>query len=379
MYFTYDKFNYVVNCDWLQFSVTIEDIDNFELYCPEGFRMEIQGGNNVFRHRAILYRCEDSAKFLTILWSPYSRCLKRDLMTCQLGNLLLYNGGIRMAYRLLMECVPCRFNSMGRIDVCLDFEVDDYLLMVIRKMWMGEYYVQGKSEGSNFWHSSTDDKGRFVHCLSWGSKTSEIKVKVYNKSREIGVCSTCPDGLKPWISRQWRDAELNVDKVWRIEFSMCSSGQLRWQGQKITIDDVVSSQWLIDVFLSLYTRRFICRENLGRRDGHKNNDPKIVFLVLPKSSEMLRWGGSENEPTATADQITLLRRLMNSLDLPAVQCSEQLFGSLASTIVDLCERKGVTSYFCHVYGDTPSNVLQAKFQSVGGGKVDVAPRLGMID
>lgn len=379
MYFTYDKFNYVVNCDWLQFSVTIEDIDNFELYCPEGFRMEIQGGNNVFRHRAILYRCEDSAKFLTLLWSPYSRLIKRDLMTCQVGNMLLYNGGIKYAYRLLLECVPCYFNSMGRIDVCLDFATDDFIMSVIRKMWTGEYYIQGKREGSAFWHLANDAKQQFVHCMSWGSKTSEIKVKVYNKTRELGITDDNIDGDKPWIVRQWITASLDIRKVWRIEFSLCSSGQLRWQGQPIILDNVVSSQWLIDVFLSLYNRRFVVRENLGMRQGHHNDDPIRVFLVLPKSSEMLRWGGTEDEPTATSDQITLLRRLMGALELPAAQCSEQMFSSLANTIMDLCEHKGVTSYFSHVYGDTPVNVLQSKFQSVGGGKVEVAQRLGKIE
>lgn len=373
MIFDYSNYTYVCSCDWLQFSVKLAHPESVELICPEGYRLEILQGNNVFRHRAILWRLCDSAKFFTILWSPYSRKIAADIMTCQVANMLLYSDGVHECYRLLQEVVECYFNSMGRIDICCDFQANDAELAIIRELWTGECYVQGKSEGANWWHSSNSDAGRFVHCMNWGSKSSEIKVKVYNKSREIGISHDNPQGDKPWIVARWQHAGFDVNKVWRLEFSMNSSGLLTWKKEVIGLDQVSNGKWLTDVFLSLYGTRFIVRQNLGLRHDHKNNDPVKSLLVLPKfdKGERLKWRGGEEEPTATSSQITLLRRLVATLDMPAVSCSYELFESLADSILSLCSGKGITSYFNHAYGAMPLDYLQRKFDSVGGGCVEV--------
>lgn len=381
MIFEYQNYNYCINCDWLQYSVKLAFPNDVELECPEGYRLEILPGNNIFRNRAILWRCSDSAKFLTLLWSPYSRKISSSIMTVQCANMLLYCGGIHESYRLLQEIVPCYFNSMGRIDICCDFVAGDAELKVLRGLWDGSIYVQGKSEGSTFWHSSNSDEGRFTHCMSWGSTSTEIKVKVYNKSREIGISAANPDGEKPWIVAEWKRAGFDVEKVWRCEFSMKSAGLLGWLDKLITLDDVCSHEWLSDVFLSLYNSRFICRKNMGLRKGHKNLDEKIRLIVLPtteeSTSERLRWKGSEKTPSATSEQITLLRRLMSVLELPAVSMNWDVFESVATSIMAACEGKGITSYFSHAYGKMPYDYLQEYAQSVGEGKFDVIPSPNM--
>lgn len=290
-------------------------------------------------------------------------------MTCQVGNMLLYSDGIHECFRLLQEVVECYFNSMGRIDICCDFQTGDAEMAILRELWTGECYVQGKSEGANWWHTANTDEGRFVHCMNWGSKSSEIKVKVYNKSREIGMSKENPDGDKPWIVAKWRHAGFDVDKVWRVEFSMNSSGLLNWKGEVIGIDQVSNGKWLTEVFMSLYATRFVIRQNLGMRKGHKNEDPIKSLLILPKvdTTERLKWRGSEKESTATTEQITLLRRLVATLEMPAVNCSWEVFEPIANSILSLCNSKGITSYFTHCYGEMPLNFLQQKADLIGGG------------
>lgn len=374
MIFEYLNHTYCVNCDWLQFSVIIDNPETLELECPDGFRLEILPGNNVFRHRAIVWRVSDCAKFMTLLWHPYSRKIKSRIMTCQIHNMLLYQAGITQAFSLLQEITPCYFNSMGRIDICLDFQAEEYELKVIRELWEGSCYVQGKSEGATWWHAANDERGRFVHCLNWGSTSSEIKVKIYNKHRELGICDKFPDGDKPWIVSEWNRAGMDKNKVWRIEFSLKSSGQLEWNGKAITLENITQGEWLIDVFTTLYNGRFICRQNLGLRKGHKNNDPIVRLLVLPNDDIKLRWKGSEKETTATSEQITLLRKLMSTIELPAVTCSYDVFEPIANSIIALCEHKGVTSYFQHAYGRLPYDLLSERAEEIGGGIREVIPR-----
>lgn len=373
MFFSFHDKKYCCNCDWLQYSVIVPNGEQVELTCPEGFRLEVYPGNNIFRHRAILWRCEDAQKYLTMLWSPYSRKLDANLMTVQVGNLLLYRDAIMTSFALLQGITECRFNSLGRVDICLDFEASNYELSVIRALWVGDCYVQHKSEGNDWWHASNDDRGRFVHDMNWGKPKSEIKVKLYNKSRELNVCDNNPDGNKPWIVAEWRSAEMDVRRMWRLEFSLGSAGQMAWQGERIELTDVSKGDWLLSVFLNLYHKRFVCRENLGRRIGHKNLDPIRQLLVLPKCIDGLRWAEPRTEPTATTEMITMLRKLVATLDLPAMSCVGGLYDDVATSILRLCEHKGVSSYFSHAYGDEPIAYLSNKAMTIGAGIVDVTP------
>ena len=367
MVFTYKDVNYCFACDWLQYSVRLQNANEVQLQCPAGFRLELLQGNNIFRNRAILWR-SDGLKYLTLLWSPYSRKIKADIMTAQVANPLLYMDAIHESYRLLQSIVPCYFNSMGRIDVCCDYELDDYRAKLIRGLYSGEYYVQGKREGSDWWHTTNDKVGSFPHCLSWGSASSEIKVKTYNKSRELGVSATeC--GEKPYISARWRDAGFDVERVWRLEFSMKSAGQLRYLGKPITLNDVADSSWLISCFLGLYSRRFVVRYDSGGRLNHHNDDKIVALLNLPSSESQLRWGSGsgDSEVYIPNSRITALRKVVAMLDSDVCRPSRDVFEIMANSLYSLLDERGMRSYFSHAYGCDVDEWISERWEHCGEG------------
>lgn len=379
MNFDYLGHKYCCNCDWLQFSLLCGEEYEPELTCPDGFRLEVLPGNNIFKHRAILSRCSDGAKFFTLLWCPYSSRLKSNIMTCQIANYCLYSSSINMCFNLLQQVVDCAFNSMGRIDVCLDFEVSNYELMFIRSLWIGEYYVERKSEGSSFWHSTNDGIGRNVHCMSWGSKSSEIKVKIYNKSRELGISNDNPMGDKPYIVEEWIRAGMDINRVWRMEFSICSSGQLRWNddedGQKvITLEDVRNQTWLLQLFCKMYESRFVCRRDAGLRNGHHNNDPRVQLLVLPPADVVVKWKDVAEDACST-EEITLLRKMMNSLEMALPVANDKVFARMAEVIFELTSTRQMENYFVKCWGDTPQVVLQRLYDAAGEGIREEFPNL----
>lgn len=328
----------------------------------------------MFRNRAILWRCSDGAKILTMLWSPYSPKIHKAIMSVQVANMILYSSGIHWAFSLLQEVVECEFNNMSRVDVCCDFEVTRFELMFIRKLSIGKYYVQRKSEGAVWWHAKDNIGGRNVHCLNWGSCSSEIKVKLYNKSRELGI-DVLRETLseKPWISGEWERAGFDVRKVWRLEFSMSGSGQLMWENRKISLDDVASSEWLFRVFCSLYHSRFVCRVAGRGLVGHKNLDQRVSLLVLPSEDERFEWIDHADEETASSEQIATLRRLIGTLDMPAVRSNAGLWDSVATSILRVCECKGLRGYFGRVYGMDVDDWLQQAAADTGEGRFDVVP------
>lgn len=373
MYFKFYEQNYCANCDWLQFSVLFSD-DVPEFICPNGYRFEFLPGNNIFKYRAILWDSVGNRHF-TLLWKPYSKLIGANICTVQIDNHVLYNDGIMSTFRLLQSCVACEFNSMGRIDIALDFEVDSRLLEIITQMMSGDVYVARKSEGSQFWHTDKSERGRFVHCMSWGSKTSEIKVKLYNKTRELGIDKDGFATSKQYIVDRWIEAGMNPQQVWRIEFSMQSSGQLRVNKHTITLQDVATSNWLLQMFLNLYANRFVCRRNTGKVGGHHNDDPIVPFLYLPKTTTEIRWAEPAADVKPSSEAITLLRKLVGLLDMQVTICNDSVFNAIANNILVLCEQSGVRAYFKFFYGGEPEKWLQDLFEKTGEGIHEVTPSL----
>lgn len=372
MNFEYNNRSFVVNCDWLQFSVITRD-ESPEIYCPDGYRLEISQGNNIFRNMGILYDVS-GRKILTILWSPYSSLLNSRLMTCQFANEMLYMSAVHECWRLLQEIVPCSFNSMGRVDICCDFELTDEELKIVSHLNSGHYYIQGKSEGSAWWHMCREGnfKRKQIHCLSWGSPTSEIKVKLYHKSRELGLVGNEKDtpDKKNYIVSEWKSVGFDIKKVWRLEFSLCGAGQLRYDNKMISLDDVASISWLVGTFCRLYAKRFVMRMNQGRRKGHKNLDTIVPFLDIPKDGIELRWAEDESNRPEVTDNIKLLRTMMRNINNPAIMANGALFGYYADAISTLVHSSRLESYFTGRFGSEVDAYLDSVAESVGGGIVE---------
>lgn len=369
MYFTSRKNRYCCNLDWLQFSVLLSSPD-VELVCPENLRIEICQGNNIFKHRALVFNAKGE-KWMTILWSPYSKVLNQCLMTVQVSNAFLYLSGfgVRWAWEELQKIVECSFNAVGRFDVCLDWEAEEKRLEFLRHLNSGHYYAQRKSEGSVWWHSLENKvaiKKQF-HCFTWGCKSSEIKVKIYHKSREQGMMTDTSQPEKPYIIDEWRQCGMDVTKVWRLEFSFQGAGQLRHDGQPITLDMIADEQWLLKVLLECYHSRFITRINQGRRQGHKNNDQRVYLLDLPFSPAALKWAEPTRGDEPPAASITLLRSLMRQIDNPVVMGVRQTFEDYAGMILNLIRDHQLQGYFVRTWEADPDDYFNTLYEEVGAG------------
>lgn len=370
----------IINCDWLQFSVLTAE-EEPELFCPEGWRVEVTSGNNIFQHRAMVMDMR-GRKWLTLLWCPYSSVLNARLMTVQVGNFVLYGSGVMAAWRLLQLVVECSFNSMGRVDVCADFPIDDDKLLIIKHLNSGHYYIQGKQEGSAWWHQvvvpagSREVKRKQLHCLSWGSKTSKITVKLYNKSREQGMLLPERQAEKPYIVDMWRQVGWDVQRVWRLEFSLCSSGQLAWEHKAIMLEDVASIEWLERVFSTLLRTRFVVRINEGRRNGHKNLDPVVPFLSCPASAGSLRWVLGRGDGVEVGEEVKALRSLVSQLSSPVVCSSVPLSAALCSAVDELVRSAHMEGYFLGTFGCHSWDFLDEVMSKAGSQivEVDANPR-----
>lgn len=370
MLYKYFENQYAINCDWLQFSVRMAD-ELPELKCPDGFRLEKLQGNNIYKDRFILYDSE-GRKWLTALWNPFSSILDKKIMTVQAANWLLYSDLNSCIMDVLHGVLDCAFHNMGRLDLCCDFVASAEQLETLRHLNSGHYYVQGKSEGSRWWHNTENYSDGFIkqltHCQSWGRPTSEIKWKVYYKSREIGCIKGWSDDEceKPWIRDEWKCGGMDIYNVWRCEVSMSGASCLRYDDRMITLSDALSGCWQSLVFSDMLQSRFIIRVNQGRRSGHKNNDKIVTFLPMQADKIHLSWMKPRDVPKPS-DGVKLLRKLMGLLDNPVCKVSMEIFMSVASAICDVVVSEHLEMYFEEKFGSEPDEYFAKLSESVGLG------------
>lgn len=382
MYFNYNNNTYCVNIDWLQYSVRLNE-ECPELLCPEGYRLEICQGNNIFEHRAIVFDGRGS-KVMTLLWKPYSKVIAPNIMTVQVANEYLYlsgGAGVKWSMDILKDIVECTFNAVGRFDVCIDWESSERRTAFLNHLNSSHYYVQGKHEGATWWHevNSGQNHRKQLHCLNWGSSASEIKVKIYNKSREQGLIDN-PQATpeKPWIVQEWRLAGMDVTKVWRLEFSMSGAGQLRYKGEPLTLDNMADETWIMNVLFDMYQHRFVTRINQGRRQGHKNNDERIHLLNLPARPNILSWASPTGRDYELPPAITLLRSMMRQIDNPAVMSARPTFNDYATTIINIIDNYKLHGYFVRTYERDPEDYFNDLWQNVGQGLRHTTPSPRML-
>jgi hypothetical protein len=370
----YRNSSYALNCDWLQYSV-LTSTDTPTFGCPAGYRFELCQGNNIFSKRGLLYNAKGE-KVLTLLWSPYSKVLNKRLMTVQVANQWLYENRLAASFPLVQEIVDCVFNTMGRVDLAMDFEINGRQLDMIKHIRGGHIYVQNKKEGSDWWHveEHKEREKKACHCLSFGSMSSEIKLKVYNKSRELMLAGGEQEGVeceKPWIVNCWKQAGLDVQYVWRVEFSMKATGQMMWNDEPLTLERLDDDSFMLGAFLDMYHQRFICRYNTGKQTKEHNRDKRVYLLDLPLSEVKMKWKDLNDVQEEYPHAIALLRELMRTLNNPAVMVNRHVFRSIANSIQEVVRMHCLERYFVSWFGKECDDYLSDMVTHVGLGVHEV--------
>lgn len=114
-------------------------------------------------------------------------------------------------------CCGYIFQSIKRIDICLDFNFFDSgenPLHVLNAFIVGKL---SKINQSNVAVHGVDRwDGRFWNSIRWGSPSSNIATRFYNKSLELKQTK-----MKTWIQDAWKGSGLRLDvPVWRVEFQI---------------------------------------------------------------------------------------------------------------------------------------------------------------
>lgn len=302
---------------------------------------------NVWGKRRILYT-ENGDKILTLLYEPRSKIIAYNAALLEIENEWLYHGlGIDGVLHLL-DC-SMRYEILGfsRLDLCADFCPDKQKEDIIKGLANGQYYVGGKRNGSQFWSTNNNkflaaqwNNIKIPHCQSWGHKTSQIKWKLYYKTKELADAGGGKFMEKPYIIDQWRMASMDIDNVWRLEVSLKHGNGFMFDGMKLDLDMLREKR--ADVFLALYNKRFVVRKEEGHVD--KSNDTIVPFLNV-KGTTTIASTAEAKKLAEHSGRISLLRHLVKSLDDEQVLLDRASRQDVLAHMKSLIKRDGLQNYF----------------------------------
>lgn len=293
-----------INLDWLEVHAreplgTPRDLFYFQ---SKGFRVRERGyGTRVYRQMFTILAPNDEP-LLEIRRDPASQGLQgiHDENEChiRLCNRTCYFDNAASFLRSFLVLHGYSDIRISRVDICLDFvtfDLGDDPQAFVRRYFKHRYAKinQGRisSHGEDTW------SGQEWNSLSWGSRSSAVTTKMYNKTLELYDIKL-NRFAKPYIREAWFRSGLIDDiqlctkngekvNVWRVEFSLRSAvknwvpinlngDEKKYQSLKNTLDVYDNREKLLVMFASLSRHyfRFKKYEEGKRKDRCKD---KVLF------------------------------------------------------------------------------------------------------
>lgn len=171
-------------------------------------------------------------KIAEVQRAPYSSALDRHGCIVKFDNRLLYDDTCWGVITEFLYVHNIEVQSVSRVDICADFNrfetyevvdmIRDFLSMELRHVGRGNGAAYFEHRGKVDKHTRINDYDMQYSGLSFGSHSSDIRVYLYNKTKELAEVKD-----KPHISQMWDKVGLlnsRKNPVWRLEVSISGKG-----------------------------------------------------------------------------------------------------------------------------------------------------------
>ena len=337
-----------LSCDWL--ALTLHLVDR-PCGCPAGHVWAYYSSTNVWASRWALFN-EFGEKVFTLLFQPRQSIINSQAALLEVANEWLYHGlGITGVLSLLSQVVRFDVKGISRLDLAVDFNPTKRQSHIIKGLADGRYYVSGKQNRVPWFQRLTDTyykpfwSGEVPFCQTWGHKTSDVRWKLYFKTKELRDNAKGCGFDKPYIVDMWRDIGLDERNVWRLEVSVHNCNGFEFMGEKLTFDRFMHSG--SDLFQALYSSRFQVRRDQHHAD--RSNDRLTRFLDVGNLRDGFKVRRRDNMVEHNG-RLTLLRHLCNDIKTEEVLLSDVSREAVIEAIGRVMEQDRFESYFRIVEG-----------------------------
>lgn len=280
-----NTYPYAVNVDWLQVFCHDDNTDplNVAYYGKSVYEFQLLEYGS--RHFKQIWEVidQDGDKYAIIQRIPHSSVISPDGAIIQLCNRELYKRNFSSEFIVFLASHKFRYKSISRLDICFDSNV---LLRGLKHSKLIKDLMTGVTLKNNqsrvAWNfNAIANVGKPMECnsCSFGSKSSSVSTKMYNKTLEMKEQKN-----KPYIVESWIYNGLSIEQdVWRIEISIKSdaSNTIRTDTGEIfrlSPDSLMMKQMVEDVFFS-YAKKYF---SFKRNNNTKNKTRMPDLEIFPK-------------------------------------------------------------------------------------------------
>lgn len=292
-----------VNLDWLEVFVLEAEPMTAERFRTLGFVVDERlYGTRIYNEMFTLLD-NDHQPFLEVRRNPKSELIPRESSHLRLVNRYCYFSNAADLMADFITRYQYSFQRIARVDICLDFErfdSGDWPQRFVNRYLSGHFSKINQANIHSHGRDTWDE--RCWNSLSWGSPTSMVGTKLYNKTMELKDPSTSLF-RKEWIRQAWLECGLidNIHnctrfdadghqyeaQIWRVEFSIHSSTKgwftieldgkrKNYQSIRNTLDMYNSRDKLLTLFASLAEHYFHFKHYVEGRRKDRCPD-KVLF------------------------------------------------------------------------------------------------------
>lgn len=328
---------HVFNIDWLQ------------LFChinapmPKGilgiYKFEQQKySTKQFRTVNIAYIRD--REFATILTTPVSDVLNPKSCMIKFNNSVLYESNLHLRASEFIKLLNCLFVSISRLDICCDFQhfnntlnPSDFIKGFLSNKFAKKANCQFKLNG---YHG----KQNTYHAITFGSQSSPVTYKLYNKYKELNE-----HVMKPYIVDCAKLAGINTDiDFWRLEFTLNSTNKKLCTTDGVVIYDSSDMAYCCQniakaIFISCFSHyfSFVYKDDQKRKDRMK----PIDLLTFDKVSTCVFTPISSTNSSA-ADKIFINKLAMLNDELRGKDFDLSIFSK--QLLTDFTYNRGLERY-----------------------------------
>ena len=270
-----------------------------------------------FEFKKLSYGCKEFKELYEVyryddLWGhvstqPNLPTLPGDFFILKLENKYLYDESLYSQLIDFTAGTAIKYLGLSRVDICLDFQRFDNDMApstLIKMFAAGKIDCLGKMGGSVTREQVADEPYSY---LTLGSRLSQVRVYLYNKSKEMRDVK-----WKTWIHECWRLAGLDLERdVWRLEVSL--KGQaMKWANKDsgeewdITLKDLFNSAYLQMLASSLFHKYFAFVPHTNAKNRYKNQRMELITTEWFKCARIY---AREHEDANRADRIFIKKAL----------------------------------------------------------------------
>lgn len=205
----------VTSVDWFQYIVHVTDI---EMRGTKDFTIQVmEYGTRIYKE---VYEVSYKGELFAVV-AAFPRLPQLNPVQAQVKilNNWLTNRKCKQLINRMNRQLNWDFQNVSRVDLAIDFKrfkgnkspekfIHDFTSGNIRKLGRGNWSQYGK----------VSQNGLRYETLKFGSETSKVSYKLYNKTKEMDAVK-----MKPYIVDLWRSNGITDGAdVWRLEFSLKS-------------------------------------------------------------------------------------------------------------------------------------------------------------